>query len=328
MWAEKLIGPQKFSHISVANPTEDALAPGQAIISMLAGAICGSDIPMFRSGSIAMGGGGGRTLDTDNRVAAPMHEVVGTVVASRSDLQVGQRVVGWAHAFSGLAEQAVVSASSVHPINESSEFSPAEQTVIQPLACVIYAVDQLPSLEGKRVAIFGLGPIGMLFAHVVRQYGATTVVGIDLVDRSKVASQFGIDDCFCMSSELWAQTLQPEDAPDIIIEAVGHQVSTLEHAVQSVANEGTIYYFGLADDWYALDLRTMQRKNVTLKSGITPGAYHRACLAKADSYMSEHPGLPQLLISHVYNASSIQDAYDVAAVASKDRIKVVIEMGA
>jgi threonine dehydrogenase-like Zn-dependent dehydrogenase len=297
------------------------------IISMLAGSICGSDIPMFRSGSIVKIESSGRTLDTDNRAAAPMHEVVGTVIATRSEeLQVGQRVVGWALAFDGLSEQVVVSASSVHALSDTSSFSPAEQTVIQPLACVIYAADRLPNLQGKRVAIIGLGPIGMLFAHVAHQYGAASVSGIDLVDRSKVASQFGIDECFCMSSELWAQTLSPDDAPDVIIEAVGHQVSTLEHAVQSVRNEGTIYYFGLADDSaYGLDLRAMQRKNVTLMSGVTPYPAHKPCLAKADAYITEHPELPKNLISHAYDTASIQNAYDVAAVASNDRIKVVIE---
>ncbi len=55
-----------------------------------------------------------------------------------------------------------------------------------------------------------------------------------------------------------------------MIEAVGHQVATLGHAVEAAAPGGTVFYFGVPDDdCYPISMRTMLRNNLTLKAGVT-----------------------------------------------------------
>ena len=55
-----------------------------------------------------------------------------------------------------------------------------------------------------------------------------------------------------------------------MIEAVGHQVATLGHAIEAAAFGGTVFYFGVADDdSYPISMRAMLRNNLTLKSGVT-----------------------------------------------------------
>ena len=43
---------------------------------------------------------------------------------------------------------------------------------LQPLACVLYAVEQLPDLTGRHVAVIGQGSIGLLFSYVAKALGA------------------------------------------------------------------------------------------------------------------------------------------------------------
>ena len=87
--------------------------------------------------------------------------------------------------------------------------------------------------------------------------------------------------------------------PDIVIEAVGHQVATLGHAVEAAALGGTVFYFGVPDDdSYPISMRTMLRNNLTLKSGVTLD--RRRVLDAADAFAREHPDLlPQLPHPHL-----------------------------
>ena len=54
---------------------------------------------------------------------------------------------------------------------------PAEAIGLQPLACVLYACEQLPDLAGRHVAIIGQGSIGLLFSYVAKAAGARRGIG-------------------------------------------------------------------------------------------------------------------------------------------------------
>ena len=46
------------------------------------------------------------------------------------------------------------------------------------------------------------------------------------------------------TSDRWVSQLAPADRADVVIEAVGHQVATLGHAIEATAPGGTVFYFG------------------------------------------------------------------------------------
>ena len=124
----------------------------------------------------------------------------------------------------------------------------AQQAVcLQPLACVLYAMEQL-DVEGRHVAVIGQGSIGLLFSYAAKAGGARHVTGVDPVDRDVVGKEFGVDTVVRATSDRWVSHLQPNDKPDIVIEAVGHQVATLGHAIEAAAFGGTVFYFGVPDD--------------------------------------------------------------------------------
>ena len=285
---------------------------------MVAGGICGSDVPFFRGAPVPPYAGGGAAP-----VGFPMHEIVGDVVAcgAGADVREGTRVVGWADHFDGLADHVVTSAASVAPCPDG--WAPEEAVLIQPLACVLYAVERLGDVRGRHCAVVGLGPIGLLFGHVLRDRGARLVSGVDRVDRRDVAAELGIGALHWASSEQWAARITDDDRPSVVVEAVGHQVSTLQHVLSAVAASGRVFYFGVNDDAvYPLDMGLLLRKNLTLMSGGT--LERRRVLSEATAYLGRHPQLVKHLVTHRFDRVDVQAAYEAAALPAPGRLKVVV----
>lgn len=201
--------------------------------------------------------------------------------------------------------------------------SPAQAVGLQPLACVLYALEQLPDLAGRRVAILGQGSIGLLFSYAAKASGAAQVIGVDPVDRKEVAASFGVDTLVRATSDRWVRHLDPAERPEIVIEAVGHQVATLNHAIEAAAFGGTVFYFGVPDDdSYPISMRTMLRNNLTLKSGVT---LERArVLRAADDFARRHPDLLGNYITHTFGPDEVQSAFELACRPEPERVKIAV----
>jgi threonine dehydrogenase-like Zn-dependent dehydrogenase len=188
---------------------------------------------------------------------------------------------------------------------------------------VLYAVEQMPDLSGRRVAVIGQGSIGLLFSYVAKAAGARQVIGVDPVDRHAIAEAFGVDTVVRATSDRWVSHLAPQDKPDVVIEAVGHQVATLGHAIEAAAFGGTVFYFGVTDDdSYPISMRTMLRNNLTLKSGVT--LERRRVLADADAYARAHPELLGNYLTHTFGVDDVQAAFELACRPAPARVKIAI----
>jgi L-iditol 2-dehydrogenase len=323
MWAYSLTLPRHFERVEVPTLDVQQLQPGQVLLRTLAGGICGSDLPGF-AGELSP-----LTEDTGRYAADqpgfPMHEVVGEVVASRTPrLAEGSLVVGWATTRSAIAEYVVTEGDSL--AGYDARLEPTTAVLLQPLACVLYAVDQLGPIEGRAVAVIGQGPIGILFSHVLKHRArAGRLTGVDPVDRSDVASAFGVDEMVQSTSERWAARLEEHDRPEVIVEAVGHQTETLGDAIEAVAVSGLVSYFGVpVFHPYAIDMWKLMRKQVTLKAGTTLS--RSQYLVSADTYLAEHPLLAEQYATHRYPVAEVTDAYQTASIPAKGRLKVVVAM--
>ncbi|WP_096283791.1 zinc-binding dehydrogenase [Mycobacterium ahvazicum] len=320
MWSYRIIAPYEFERTSIVEKKPDDLADGQVLLRFLAAGVCGSDLPGFR-------GAQGRLAGDDGRSAAekdgfPIHEVAGEVIASRHpEHRVGDRVVGWASGFDGLMERVISDGNGLAPYDPA--LTAAQAVGLQPLACVLYACEQLPDLAGKHVAIIGQGSIGLLFSYVAKAAGARRVTGVDPVDRQSLARTFGVDEAVRATSDRWVSRLAPTDRAEVVIEAVGHQVATLGHAIEATAPGGTVFYFGVADDEaYPISMRLMLRNNLTLKSGVTLD--RRRVLELAGKFAAEHPELLGCYLTHTFGIDDVQGAFDLACRPVPERVKIAI----
>ncbi|GAA2576759.1 zinc-binding dehydrogenase [Dactylosporangium fulvum] len=324
MWAAQLVAPSTFADVRVPVPTAPALAPGEVLLRVRAGAICGSDMPLFKGAIQRSGGLGNHPDGALPGPGCPMHEVVGDVLASRHpDFEAGTTAVGWALGQDAIAELVVTEGDSLVP--DDGSLPPASAVVAQPLACVIYAVERMGDVSGQRVAVLGQGPIGMLFSHVLKSMGrADHVVGVDRVDRSAEARVFGVDEFVRASCDRWVESLAADDRPQVVVESIGHQVGTLTCAVDAVADGGLVYYFGVPDDLvYPVPMHTFFRKDLTLRAGTTKD--RRRVLRLAQQYLREHPSILDAYVTHRLPMARVQDAYELAAAPRAGQLKVVLE---
>lgn len=323
MWAQQLVRPREFAAVQVARPVEADLVAGEVLLRIRAGAICGSDLPVFN---------GLRTLKqreeptSEYAPGSPLHEVVGEVVASRDPRhQVGDQVVGWGSRLNALAEFAVSLGDDLYSFDPA--LAPEHAVMLQPLACVLYAVDQIPGVAGSRAAVLGQGPMGLLFNHVLRSAGARSVVGVDRLDRVSLGTRMGADEVAHQHTSRWLGELSDAERPEVVVEAIGHTVSTLDHALEAAAPGGRIFYFGIPDDvYYPVNMQRLLRKNLTLTSGIT--LQRRTMLERAGEYLSSNAGLLETFVSHTFDYDAAQQGFELATAPTPDTAKITLRVPA
>jgi L-iditol 2-dehydrogenase len=319
MWVNTLVNPGQFVHGQMAAPDASSLDQGQVIVRFVCGAVCGSDLPKFR-GKADRG-------DYGPYDGYPLHEVVGEVVETRSAaLSLGDRVVGFAAEARGMREYFVTSDNYMIPVKSS--VSDRDLVVVQSLATVLSALSRVGTassrhVSGRHAAVIGQGPLGLLWAHVLKSQGAEHVTGVDQVDRTWAASAFSVDEPVWASSSDWSGSLRDEARPDLVVEAVGHEVGTLNDAIQALAPEGVIVAFGVPDDpYYPVAFVDLFRKNASLVTGVTKD--WPRFLGEALSYLERHPALAGSYITHEFSVADVQKAYECAARPVSRRLKVVL----
>lgn len=321
MRAQQLVRPREFVEVETPRPGADDLVGGEVLLKVLAGAICGSDLPVFN---------GLLTLKQRDEPGAgsppgsPLHEVVGEVVATRDPRhRVGDHVVGWGSRLNALAEFTISLGDDLFSFDP--QLSPERAVMLQPLACVLFAVDQLPEVAGSRAAVLGQGPMGLLFNHVLRTAGARSVVGVDRLDRTVLGLRMGADEVAHLHTSRWAGQLSDADRPDVVIEAIGHNMSTLNHALEAAAPSGHIFYFGIPDDaHYPVNMQLLLRKNLSLRSGAT--LQRRAMLEKAGDYLAAHPALVDMFVTDTFDVDRVQQGFELACAPTPETAKVTLRV--
>lgn len=173
--------------------------PGQVLVAVRYGGVCGSDLHYWRHGGVG-----------DFRLKEPMvlgHEVVGTVVAGalagtavavhpatpcgvcpecrdgRRNVCRDTRYLGSAarmpHVQGGFAAEIVVPDEQVRPLPEGLELRRA--ALAEPLAVALHAVRRAGPVAGRHVLVTGAGPIGCLVVAAAKAAGAAQVTVTDLL---------------------------------------------------------------------------------------------------------------------------------------------------
>jgi L-iditol 2-dehydrogenase len=305
MKALQVVRPRTLVLVQVPVPHLDAGDPDRVLVRTAWAAICGSDMPFFT--------GSKRTSRYPLPPGAPMHECAGQVVESTSELsRPGDWVVAIPEGDLGLAEFFVARATKAVQIPPDLADRGAS-CLIQPLATVVSAVDRLGDIRERSIAVVGLGSMGLLFCWLLRRRGARHIVGIDpCVYRCRAAEGLGADLTFpARSLEVVHFARQDPGAwepPDICIEAVGHQMETLNDCIALVRKQGTVVAFGVPDQTvYAIEFETFFRKNEHLIAAVTPD--WTEYLAKArDLYFSCRDEL-DALVTHRFPIRDAAEAF-------------------
>lgn len=144
------------------------------------------------------------------------------------------------------AEFVVAPKENIIRVPEGVTLAEAAQT--EPAAVALHAVRRIQeSLVGKTVAIFGVGPIGLMVAQWTRIMGATQVLLFDIVpEKLELARKLGFE-CVYDSSENdpvdLVKTQTEGEGAHVCIEAAGVSETYL-NALGSVRRSGSVVLLG------------------------------------------------------------------------------------
>lgn len=172
---------------------------GEVLIRILGVATCPHwDLHISAGKSMIPGG----TIEYPYPVGQPGHEAMGEIVSvgpAVREFEVGDRVALWRDQGPGhqgcYAEY--VTASTDNILSVPQNFEPEDIASLELAMCIQVSFDQLreiSTIEGKRIAVSGLGPAGLLAVQLARAYGAARVIGFDpLKSRCELAKALGAD---------------------------------------------------------------------------------------------------------------------------------------
>jgi L-idonate 5-dehydrogenase len=318
--------------------------PGEVLIAMEWGGVCGSDLSYWRHGAsgtavlsaplvlghevagrIAAVGLGVTGQEIGRPITVHPAELVGDGclperLAGRTNLYPRIRYFGSAafdpHTDGGFSQLRVVRADQVRPL--PAGVSTEHGALAEPLAVALHAVHRAGDLRGRDVLVNGAGPIGSLVVAAARHRGAATVVAADVADSSlAVAKAMGADE----TRNLAAGDTLPEDA-ELVFEASGAPAA-LGGVLAATARGGTVVQVGnLPGTAVPAVLGDLVTREITWV-----GAY-RFVEEITDALQAMCDGLDvSPLITHRFDLDRAAEALAVAADRTSGSSKVMLRLG-
>ncbi|NUP18324.1 MAG: L-idonate 5-dehydrogenase [Streptomyces sp.] len=243
-----------------------APGPGQALVAVRYGGVCGSDLHYWRHGGVG-----------DFRLREPMllgHEVVGTVVSygagasgpppgtavavhpatpcgvcpecadGRRNVCRDTRYLGSAarypHVQGGFAARLTVPADQLRPLPPGLGLRRA--ALAEPLSVALHAVRRAGEVAGRHVLVTGAGPIGCLVVAAAKAAGAARVTVTDLLPAALRYARIAGADTVVRADD-------PDDAGwpsevDVAIEASG-VAAGLDTCLRLVRRGGVVVQLGM-----------------------------------------------------------------------------------
>jgi len=331
-------GDVRYEEIEVPKPGR-----GEVLIKVEAALTCGTDVKTYRRG---------HPLLIPETPAVFGHEFAGTIADLGAEVEgfsLGQRVVAANSApcngcfyckigrpnlcenlellNGAYAEYIVVPEGIVRqnllPIPDHVTFRQA--ALVEPLACVLHGVERSEIRLGDKVAIIGVGPIGLLFVSLAKLKGAR-IIAIDKSDfRLGRARELGADETINVSAVpdvvMAVRDLTPGGrGVDVAIEAVGLP-QTWEQAIAMVRPGGTVTLFGGCPSGTSIQIDTRRLHYDELK---IVGVFHHTprYVARALELIALGKIDPDRLITHEMGLPQLEEALQL--VMSGQALKVAI----
>ncbi len=228
----------------------------------------------------------------------------------------------------GLSEEYVVPAWNVSHggiLKISDSLSYEEAAMIEPLACCVRAWSKFTSREGDSIAIFGVGPTGMMHVMLAHVKKFSKIFCFDINDfRLDFAKKFDITASISSMDENREQIILDNtggQGVDVAIVATS-SLKALGDAVNMTRSGGIVMMFGVPSKGAKLDLdmNKIYSKEITL---VTSYAASDSDTREALSLIESSQIVVKQLITHTYPLSDSQKAFDHAR-TGENAMKIII----
>jgi len=321
MRAARLVGPRRFEILSDA--VTPAPKPGEVLVRMEHVSICGSDLLTYD-----------RVLPEEQyplRIGAPCHECFGTVEESYDDnIKKGQKVVALSYT-GGLVEYTTLPGNRCVPVPVDNIEDPSLWVLCQPVGTVIYAVQQMGSVLGKKVAILGQGPIGLAFTDLVSRAGASRVIVTDVVDhRLEVAKSIGATHTVNAARENVIETINEltGGGADVVVEACGlPETANQVFNVLRVKGQAVIFGMPHGDPVFPFEWAVMYNRlpNIIVTNSARGGDIVPAVHTCVDLVGQGKLDM-SYMVSHRLPLTDVGRAYELFSGRKENAVKVLISI--
>ncbi len=315
----------------------------EVLIKVRACGICGTDIHMFKgdvklaeypivpghefSGEVISVGNNVKDFSEGDRVAVDPNIACGGCYYCKMGMPnfcENWRAIG-IHLQGACAEYVLVPQSNVYKMPENLSFEEAAFT--EPVSCCVHGQDLLNLKGGESIAIFGLGPIGLIHAQLAKGKGASNIIGVDVVEyRIK----------FAESKEYFDHVINPRErnvleeisritkgkGVDVVIEASG-STDAFETGTKILGLNGKILVFGVAPEDKLATLKPFEiyRKQLSIiGSFINPFTTERALRMLSSGVVQVRD-----IISHEIELEEIESYYKKIEKKEDNVMKVMVK---
>ena len=325
------------------------IGPGQVLVKVGMGGICGSDLHYFHQGGFG-------TV----RIKEPMvlgHEVAGTVAAVAPDVNIvkigdrvainpsqpcGEKAGACKYCLEGLPNQCLemrfygsamrtphvqgafrnlllCNASQCFKVADGVPL--AQAALAEPFSVGLHGVSRAGSLLGKRVLVSGCGPIGALALAAARVHGAAEVVVTDVVDEPlAVARALGANLTINVATERdWVQRYSANKGTfDVMLECSGNE-RALRDGLETMRPRGVVVQLGLGGD-----VSIPQNMVVSKELSICGSFRFHAEFALAVKLINEGRVDLSPVVTHSFPMTQARQAFEMAS-DRKQAMKVLID---
>jgi len=336
MRISQIVGPRTSEVIEVPDPVP---ADDQVLVEVVASGVCTSDLTPWRTG------GRGRGAD-----AAPIrlgHEIAGRVVAA------GRNARGWSAGdlvtglgSQGFASLAIMNAARILPVPEGIEPALA---IGEPVADLEEALSRTRMSAGDRVAVVGLGFMGLGLIQLVRDRAPGLLIGVDPIPAARArALELGADLAFA-PDEVPAEYAGSgfdgagfdgagfdgagfdsagrarDQRADIVLEATGVTpgLATASSLVRPYGTLSVVGYHHAGDAMMDMDL---WYKAVTIVNGFCPDQTRlMRAMGDALDLILAHRFSYAPLITHRFGVDGADQAYELMDARADGYVKAVLQ---
>lgn len=236
---------------------------------------------------------------------------------------IGSRVNG------GLAE--FVSVPKGNVINLPKKVSFEEGALLEPASVALYALMRGGFRPGERIAILGLGTIGMLVLEWAKIFGAEAIFCSDIVEEKlEIARKLGADHCVNSTKQDIKEIIfdSSNEGVDLVVEVVGIPTTQVQ-SLEMVRPRGRIVYVGTPHGSVKFSPEQFEgivRREVNIAGSwmsYSPPFPGRAWTLSSH-FLGNRRIKADMLISHRFNIDRIKDAFEVMVDNSGFSEKIMI----
>ncbi len=335
MRAVQFLGEGKLAVEDV--PIPQVQKPDDVLLEVEAAGICGTDLHILHvppgspanpsvvlgheyTGRVVEVGQGVRYLKPSDRVVVDPNLTCGLCDYCRNGMPhtCEEMTTLGIYIDGGLARYNVAPERALYKI--PAEMPPEHAVLVEPLSCVVHAVDRLKPQPGESAVVLGAGPIGLLFTQLLTAAGIKPLIVSEPAQfRRQHALQNGAHHVADpMGAEL-SETIQQETGigTDLVVDAVG---TLMEQALTLARRGGRVMIFGQNQTCRA----TLEPYDISRYELNILGSYIAPfCFPRAIQLLSQGLIRPEKLITHRLGLGQIQDGLEL--LRKGEAIKVVID---